>query len=198
MKDVRLREKKIAFWQNKKVLTGIMGLFIISIMVFSVLYYGLDSTGQENVEYQGLKFIETNQGWQAYTKDDVKILLLTDPGELENVSFADVSLSFLTSLQIQKIYLSFDPEADVSGALYDFQRNIALPASLIAACYEESELCKDSPIKTCADATLNTAVILFKEANETAVTLEGNCLTVEGKNLLSVVDKLIVDQYGER
>ncbi len=47
MKDVRFGEKKITFWQNKKILTVLIGLFIISIMVFSVLNFGLDTSGQE-------------------------------------------------------------------------------------------------------------------------------------------------------
>ncbi len=195
MKDVRFGEKKITFWQNKKILTVLIGLFIISIMVFSVLNFGLDTSGQEEVEYKGLRFIKINQGWQTYTEDETKIVVLGDPRDLETVSFDAVSLSFLQSIQIEKIYLSFNPEQDVSGALYDFQMNIPLSAGLVAACYEESEACAEMPIKTCSDARVSSAVIVFREANETSVVLEGNCLTIEGKNLLSITDKVILDQY---
>ena len=193
MKDVRYAEKKISLWKNKKFLTILMGLFIISIMVFSVLYYGLDTSGQAKVEYKGLEFIQTNQGWQTYTEEEKKILLLSDPRDLENVSSFGVSLDFLSAVGM--LYLSFNPEEDVSGALYDFQVNVEYSGGLVAACYEESEACADVPIKTCADAGLGTGVILFKEANASSVVLEGNCLTIEGENLLLLTDRLILDQY---
>lgn len=193
MKDVRYVEKKSSLWKNKKFLTVLMGLFIISIMVFSVLYYGLDTSGQEKVEFNGFTFIQTNQGWQTFTDDEKRILLLSDPRELENVSLSSVSLDFLSSLG--KIYLSFNPEQDVSGALYDFQNNIEFSGSLVAACYEESELCADVPIKSCVDVGLGTGVVIFQEANESSVVVEGNCVTLQGKSLLEVTDRLILDQY---
>ncbi|MDP3728175.1 MAG: hypothetical protein Q8R18_01845 [bacterium] len=193
MKDVRYAEKKVSFFKNKKFLTILMGLFIISIMVFSVLYSGLDTSGQEKVEYKGLEFVQTTQGWLAYTEDEQKILLSSNPGDLVDISFTPVSLSFLSG--IQKLYLSFNPAEDVSGALYDFQQNAAYSGAIVAACYEDGEFCTELPIKTCADVTSTIGVVLFREANESSVVLEGNCLTIQGKNLLSITDKLILDQY---
>lgn len=193
MKDVRYVEKKVAFYQNKKILTILMGLFIISIMVFSLLYYGLDSSGQEKIVYKGLNFVKTNVGWQAYTEDRERILVLSDPRDLESVSFPPVSLSFVDD--VQKIYFSVDPSQDVSGALYDFQQNIPFSGAFVVACYEDSALCADLPLKTCADATVNIGVIVFQEAEETSLVLEGNCLTIQGKNLLIITDKLILDHY---
>ena len=193
MKEVKVGEKKISFFRNKKLLTILMGFFIISIMIFSVLYYGLDSTGKKKVEYHGLRFVETNQGWQAYTEDGQKIFILSNPEELEDVSFAPVSLSFLGT--VQKVYISFNPYDDVSDALQDFQQNIPFSVPLVGACYEDNDFCAELPLNTCADASLSVAVVLFREANETSVTLENNCLTLQGKNLLILTDKLILDSY---
>ena len=197
MKEVYYKEKKASIWKNKKFLNILMGLFIISIMVFSVLYYGLDTSGKKEVEFRGLTFIETNVGWQAYTKGNQRILISSNPEELGDVSFDSVSLSFLQGLGIQKIYFSVNPENDMSEALYDFQRNIPLSAGLVVACYEESIACAKMPIKTCADTAIGIVVVVFKEANETSVVIDGNCLTIEGKNLLSITDKLIIDQYAD-
>ena len=83
MKQIRYVEKAVPFYQNKKFLTILMGLFIISIMVFSVLYYGLDTNGQEKVEYNGLEFVQTTQGWLAYTEDEQRILLFGNPQDAE-------------------------------------------------------------------------------------------------------------------
>ncbi|HIH14796.1 MAG: hypothetical protein QT08_C0009G0042 [archaeon GW2011_AR17] len=194
MKQIRYVEKAVPFYQNKKFLTILMGLFIISIMVFSVLYYGLDTNGQEKVEYNGLEFVQTTQGWLAYTEDEQRILLFGNPQDAEGLRFDAVSLSFLSD--VQKLYLSFNPDDDFSSALSDFQQNAGYSGALVVACSQEHELCGNLPIRTCADATSTIGVILFDQANESSVVLEGNCLTIQGKNLLSITDKLILDQYA--
>ena len=194
MKEVYIEKKNVSFWSNKKFLTLLMGLFIISIMVFSVLYYGLDSSGQEKVEYQGITFTQTNYGWQGYTDEDERILILTNPQELEGVPLpSGISFSYLEHLP--KVYVSFNPENDMSSVLQDFQANVRASGYLTAACYEDSELCSELPIKTCVDASESVGVVLFQYAEEDSVTLEGNCLTIQGKNLLMLTDKLILDSY---
>src|SRR3989344_2868797 len=97
MIDVYYKEKKVSVFQNKKFLTVLMGLFIISLMVFSVLYYGLDSSGQKNVDYENIHFVQTNVGWLGYTESEQKILILSDPSELVNISTGS-SFSFLSGL----------------------------------------------------------------------------------------------------
>ena len=194
MKPVRYAEKKESFWTRKKVYTLLMGLFFISLMVFSVLYYGLDNTNQKKVTYRGLTFSQTSLGWQAYTDDNQRILLQSDPSTLdaENIS-STVDFSFVSSLQ--KIYMSFNPEDDVSAAITDFQQNKPGSASLAAACYEDSEPCAELPLKTCEDATSTVGVILLKQGDVDTVSLDGNCLVIEGKNLLTIVDQLVVETY---
>ncbi|MSR86360.1 hypothetical protein EXS74_03110 [Candidatus Woesearchaeota archaeon] len=194
MKAVRYGEKKESFWKSKKFLTLLMGLFIISIMVFSVLYYGLDRTDQKEVEYKGLTFTETSVGWQAYTEENQRILIQSDPSTLDSeIITGSADFSFLEGLQ--KVYVSFNPYSDVSSALVDFQQNMPGSAVLVASCYEASDACIQLPIKDCDDATLTTGVVIFKDGNTSTVTLDGNCLVVEGKNLLILTDKLVVDSY---
>ncbi len=192
MKQIYFKERKASFFQNKKFLTVLMGLFIISLMVFSVLYYGLDSSGTQKVEYNGVRFVQTNLGWLGYTESEQKILLLSNPSELANVTIG-ASFSFLTSLS--RLYVSFSPEDDVSSALQDFQQNVVFSGYLMAACSEEHEACSNLPLKTCADATASIGVVLFVQAEEDSIILEGNCLTIQGKNLLILTDKLILDSY---
>jgi len=194
MKIVPFAKKKVSFWNNKKLLTVLMGLFIISIMVFSVLYYGLDSSGQKKVEYHGVSFVQTSLGWLGYTEDEQRIIILTNPEELKDISL-DSSASFASFKDAAKVYVSFHPEDDISGALQDFQQNVVLSGYVTVACYEDSELCSELPIKNCNDATDTVGVILFQEAEENLVIFEGNCLTIQGKNLLMLTDKLILDSY---
>ncbi len=194
MKAVRYGEKKESFWASKKFLTLLMGIFIISLMVFSVLYYGLDTSDTKEVEYKGLTFTQTNLGWQAYTEDDQRILIQSDPSTLDSETLVgSADFSFLQDLQ--KVYVSFNPYSDVSFALTDFEQNMQGNAVLVASCYEPSDACVQLPIKTCDDATSTTGVVIFKESDSNSVTLDGNCLVVEGKNLLTITDKLVVDSY---
>jgi hypothetical protein len=164
-------------------------------MAFSALYYGMDKEEENKVEYKGLTFVQTDSGWMAYANDEDKIILANNPLEL-NESFEKVSYSFK---MLGKVYLSISPYDNVRGAVQELERNgfLSQQQRVVMACYEDSEACKEMPLKTCEDAAESVGVMVLKEANETSVTLEGNCLTVEGKNLLNIVDKFIVDQYGE-
>lgn len=175
-------------------MTIFMGLFFISLMVFSVLYYGLDNTNQKKETYKGLTFTQTDLGWQSYTANNQKILIQSDPNTLNaEVISGTTDFSFMKSLQ--KVYVSFNPADDVSAALTDFQQNAPGSASLVAACYEKSDACVQLPIKTCADATATMGVIIFKQGDTDRATLDGTCLTVEGKSLLAITDTMVVDTY---
>ncbi len=194
MKKIRYADKKESFFKSKRFISILMGLFIISIMVFSILYYGLDNTGQEKIEYKGLTFTQTSLGWQTYTNSNQRILIQTNPEYLDFVTylgFGDIEYFF----SLQKIYVSFNPEENVASALIDFQANTPSGVSLVGACSVESELCVQLPLKTCEDATIANGVVIYKESNESKITQEGNCLIIEGEDLLTLTDKLVVEAY---
>ena len=157
-------------------------------MVMSALYYGLDDT--EKVVYNDLKFVNTGQGWVAYNSKD-KIIIWTDPSELENYN---VDISGFESLT--KIYLSINPEENVKYAINDLYNNFEFE-QISLACYEDNELCSDMVLKTCEDATPYIGVIILREANETKVSLDGNCLIIEGQDLLKIVDGVVVENEGQ-
>jgi len=194
MKESSYTERGPAFYKKKQFLSILMGLFIISIMVFSVLYYGLDSTGQEKVSYKNLDFVQTTAGWQAYTDSGEKIVIMSNPDDVEHLN---TSASFLSLNGLSKVYMSINPYDNVGAALQDFERNVHLSSPLVISCYEDNDRCADLPIKRCPDASPSVGVLIFKEANETVVTFENNCMTIEGKDLLKITDKLILDQYAE-
>ncbi len=175
--------------RKKRIFSILVGLFFIMIMVMSALYYGMDDT--EKIEYNGLKFVNSGQGWIAYNGEE-KIVIWTDPRELENY---DVDISGFGDLT--KVYLSVNPSEDIKYAVNDLEKNLEFK-QLSLACYEDSELCAEMPLKNCEDATAYTGVIVLKEANETKVYLEGNCLTIEGENLLKIVDGVVVENEGRQ
>jgi len=185
----RFRTREQVVERKKKILTVVVGIFFIFLMMMSALYYGLDDT--EKVVYNDLKFVNTGQGWVTYNGDD-KIIIWTSPEELETYN---VDISSFESLT--KIYLSVNPEEDVRYALIDLYNNFEFQ-SVSVACYEDNELCSDMPLKTCEDATPYIGVIVLKEAVETKVYLDGNCLTIEGQDLLKIVDGVVVENEGRQ
>ncbi len=173
-------------------MTYAVGLFIIVIMVSSAL--SMWGGEEEGVEYAGLKFVETGYGWQAYSGSQ-KILISTYPELLENVTIDSVNFGSLNLLS--KVYISINPYDNYQQALYDFQTNIKILPNTVYACYEDNDLCSEMVLKDCDDAVEGIGIIMFKETNSSdSVTYSGNCLVIEGKDLLSVTDKLIVDYYG--
>ncbi len=182
--------------KKKKFYVIFMGLFIISIMVFSTIYYGLSDDTQSEVEYQGLKFIESSSGWMTYVNNNEKLVILSNPEDLDSVEFNEVDFDSMKSNS--KIYVSFNPYDNSNNALYDLDRSGLLSMQIYVTCYEDNDKCSELPIKTCDDAVQGTGVVVIKLSNETKVSLNNNCLTIEGKDLLKIVDKFIVDQYGER
>jgi len=189
MKKSKYIGKKKPFYKNKQFFTYLIGIFIIMLMVLSVI--NLDSD-DESIEYNNLKFASSSNGYLTYNSEDEQIIILTNPTELLNLETESISLNGLSSFE--KIYISLSPNDDYQNAVYDFSRNIPLPTLQVLACYEDHEDCSDLPLKTCEDATETNGIIIFKEDNETLLSFDDNCLTIQGKDLLKVTDKLILDQ----
>jgi len=192
MKPKKAFKRKVPFYKKKEFMTYGVGLFIIAIMVSSAL--SMWGGEEEGVEYGGFSFVETDYGWQAYNGNQ-KILISSYPELLENVTTDSVNFGSLNLMS--KIYFSINPYDGYQQALSDFQTNIEILPNTVYACYEDNDLCADMVLKDCDDAVDGIGVIMFMETNSSdSVTFSGNCLVIEGKDLLSVTDKLIVDYYG--
>jgi hypothetical protein len=190
MKKSKHIGKKKPFYKKKQFFTYLIGIFIIMLMVLSVV--SLDSNEDEAIEYNDLKFVASASGYLAYTEDKEQIIILTNPTELLELESTEITLNSLVTLE--KIYISLNPTDNYQNAVYDLTRNIALPTQQVLACHEDNELCTDLPLRTCEDATETQGIILFKEDNETLLSFNDNCLTIQGKDLLKLTDKLILDQ----
>lgn len=187
------RSGRVPAYKKKSFYVFLMGLFIILVMVASVLEVVLFRPVEEKVEYGDLTFVQTSAGWQAYTAQGQRVLIQSDPSTLEGIS----PVSFPVLDGYQKVYLSVDPvDPMASAAIQELSLNGLLSVPTVVACYEDSVACADYPIRTCADATSEVGVILLRAVNETVVTFENHCLTVQGEDLLMVADKLIADYYG--
>ncbi|RME55471.1 hypothetical protein D6777_00420 [Candidatus Woesearchaeota archaeon] len=188
----RKYKPKVSKITKQQKLTGILGLFIISIMVLSALNFYDTSEKDNEYTYQGKKFIRTeNNLWTTYLPNK-QLTIISNPKDLENISINYIPLNILNSMQ--KIYLSINPKDRNQEALYELKRNIPLSPLVVTACYEDNELCTELPLKSCEDATDNIGVILLKESNLTKVEFKNNCLTIQGKELVKLVDKITLQQ----
>lgn len=196
MKDVIEKEKKETFFNKKRIVTTVIGIFIIGIMVLSVLDLSINNKQDtEKTVYKGVNFIRTQNSWLGY-KDNKPIFLINNPSTLDNISIEINNLDLFSFTA--KNYISSIPEDGLANSISYFFSKIKLQRNPINACYKDTKSCKDLVIKTCDDATRTTGVIIFKYSNETKVNLSGTCLTFEGDNedLIKHVDKLTLKING--
>lgn len=193
MKPPRIKgESSLPFYKDKKkLITFGIAFFFILIMATSVLELYIGGSDKEEVyDYNSLKFVNTGNGWLAHKQDGRQVYIVSNPKDLENITINSVNLGNLNFAQ--KAYLSYNPKERNRVALSEFIREIKISPRLVAACPVDNDACANLPIKTCDDATTSTAIILIQETNETSVTFINNCLTIKGKDLTKVMDKLIL------
>ncbi|MBU2589312.1 MAG: hypothetical protein KKB39_00955 [Nanoarchaeota archaeon] len=168
-----------------------LGALIVLIMVGGAINMDSDDDG-DSYDYKGIKFVRMNEGWSAYLDDGRQIFVLSNPAELNNLTISNVYFSGLNNLE--KIYITYNPEERVRTALSQFYNGIKLTPRKVPACTVDIELCADVPIKTCEDATETVGIVEFKQSNVTKVEFNNNCLLIQGEDLTKIVDKLILEQ----
>ncbi len=184
------RKTKQTFSKKQKLVTAAIGGFIILVMVGSLMQsYGEEKQGLQT--YKGIEFTNTGNGWVGYTGGGKQVFLATSPSELKNIS---IQIPYISTLNLlDKIYISSDPRESVRTALYMFEKNIPLSPTKVGACTVDIQACVDLPLKNCTDTTDKIGVVVFKEDNKTAINLNNNCLTIQGKYLTKLVDKLYME-----
>jgi hypothetical protein len=147
------------------------------------------------VNAQNMWYTRWQKGGSLYT-----IPLRFNPRQVENVTIeGELDKGFDPA----RLYIAFDPRQEtfkyVALAAGELSINLAraLDANPVAACLvNETAACIGRPIVSCQDS--DKAVILLREANETAVLLRGNCMILQGPemDLLKSVDRVLYIWYG--
>jgi len=171
-----------------------MPLFLAGIMIFSVIGFSLGSSQSDTTKekYNGHMFRQSNQGWITYINDQ-PIIISQNPNLLNPISLPGLSLDQLNSAN--KRYFTINPADNLQLSLAYFNQNFGPRLkSTVIACIEDSEPCKDLPLKTCEDATLTEKVIQINLANESSMTYQNNCLHIQGQKqeIINFVDSLIL------
>jgi len=184
--DLQNKDKKMKTW---------LTVFIVVIMAASTAGFALnfnsDSNGQTRT-YNGTKFTITDQGWQPKGYDIYTSYL---PQDVENVS---LSGNFVASDFSAKAYLISPPY--LQNDVLEFLKYLPLQ-NLQQACLIEDEnvsYCSNVPIKSCADASSQSAIIIIKEGNQSSVNYNGYCLEITSNSgdMTKAADRALFKAYG--
>ena len=148
----------------------------------------------ETFKYKDKLFIQDAPGFSTRINNQ-KINFLYDPRTLENLSIAPLTLKQFT--YTSKFYLSANPNEDIGLALYEFNRLVKplINKNFVQACSEDVQGCENTVIKTCADATPEEKIILYKESNSSSLTYDQNCLVIQGsgEEMAKLTNKLALN-----
>ena len=160
---------------------------------------------EQGYMYGGFSFIRANDLW--YTQIQVGNILIDiplhyGPKDMENMP---VEGAFNTALfdASNHVFMTFNPLGDyltyVALATGEIDNALikAFGKAVIGSCdRNETEPCAARPIVTCSST--DKLVLYVKEANNSGVYFDDNCIVVEGNgfDLVKGVDRVLYDFYG--
>jgi len=184
------------------IVVGFIVLFFAAL--FGVKYFYNDKVEYPTVTYNGFEFTEIADTWYTQWQNEEKLVGISaryNPYEVENVT---VLGELEEEFQQSEVYVTFDPYSEEDSFKYlalaaaDLSQSVvkAFSKKIIPACTQyHNETCEDLPIVTCDDK--DKAVIHIIAEEPTQIILQGNCITLQGKEfeLIKSVDKLLYLWY---
>jgi len=160
---------------------------------------------QQGYMYHGHSFINYSNIWYSQlvsSKGSIfDVAFNYDPLKVENIPvYGSLNEAFLSR---DTFYITFNPTATglgfVAKANAGFSTAMvkAFKKNLVAGCTKnETAGCANAPIITCDND--NQSVIVFSPVEPTQISLEGNCVIVQGKGeeLVKAKDRLLMRWYG--
>jgi len=165
-KIVSQKEKE----QSEAKKSRIIVIIVSTILLFSILGYsfkGFNTDNNEKKTYGNLEFELTQNGWQ-FNVEGMSFIMQYLPEETMNIS-ANMTLNVQDYVN-QPLYFSTESLQEgireLEGNMYNFVFRMQY------ACLSEN--CTEYAIKNCT----NDKIIVIKEANETFISQEDNCITI--------------------
>ena len=168
--------------------------------------------------YGGFSFVKQDGTWYTHVQNSLDNQIYTiplhfGPKEVENISIHGDINTFLDKLETNNItsefqyntYLTFDPIgsdlAFIALATGELSINFGklFNIAVIAACTNDEDpacLRNNTKIITCENTT--DPVIYLKEASPMNITINNNCITIQGREyeIVKGVDRLLYKMYG--
>jgi hypothetical protein len=207
--------------ENKTLLIAIAVIIVIFIISIAAIYFlkgssnnvvTIDDLYKRNLEgkesdinymYQGFSFVKAGSIWYTEVQNKngtlFSIPIHFGPKELGNVS---ISGTINEKFFEQPLYITFDPLGPTLQytALSSAELSTNLVSGLglrpMAACDKnETNACSTRPIiSSCQE---NNSVVYLKDADTTAVIMNGNCVIIQGqgKELVRATDRFLLMIY---
>lgn len=177
--------------RNQLIIGGIL-IFIMIGSTFGYVMLGDSSdknSGTEKVNYKGYLFVNTNGFW-VLSIGNYNFIFQYNPEQVEKV---DKELNKLDSYAGKVLYFFYENE-NVLGAATEISQNLRdIVLRVQGACIEEEGCPEEWPIKDCSNN-----FIIIKEANESKIYQEENCVFIEGQSeeLIKTVDGFLFNIMG--
>jgi hypothetical protein len=174
--------------KKKKINSSLIWtIFIAFIMVTSIVGYMWFGSDEPEFEYNGHKILRGENDY-VYIKDGNEFMFTFFPGELENLA----NQTDLNKIKKQMFYVTFDPNSELAEAVDVLRFEFSTELPKINVFMGQGMLNNESavynfPVIDCSDATENVPVIKFVKGNETKITEQYGCFTVEAKNAYDVI-----------
>jgi len=200
MKKIRTKSSEAKKQKRNQMIVGVVLVVVMFGSVFGVI---VNSFGQnkdsEDVEYNGIKFVEQNNFWFA-SKDSLEFVFRNNPEQVEKI---DAELNYFNSYGGKPLYIySEDYEAELEVLRNFFYQN-QIVQRVQSACLDEeadifnktSECDEGIPVKNCENN-----FIIIRENNDTGIVQSDNCVFINGKqeNLTKITDEFLFNVFGIR
>ncbi|MBW2976626.1 hypothetical protein KY347_04225 [Candidatus Woesearchaeota archaeon] len=217
------KKEDIKLKSDKALIIGAVLIILLFISVFGLRYFAqekpetIDDLHKLNLKgklkpeqgylYDGVySFVKFDDLWYTQLMSPkgsrfYNIQFRYDPKEVDSIKIEGWLDTTLFN-NATDYYVTFDPTGNdfssVAVAVGDFNQQMTSVffKNPIAACdRNETTACKDRPIITCDNT--NKMVLYVKEANNTRVYYDNNCIVVEGSGmeLVKGIDRVLYDFY---
>ncbi len=183
-------------------------LAVVIVLFFAASKFYSKQPDYPKVTYDNWEFTKmADMWWFEWQKGEnlYTVPLRFNPYEAEEISIrGKINTTKFNSENF--VYITFDLSdesnqdfAILTLAATELTQNIAtaINRAPLAACVNNmSDACEGKPIKTCTNT--DEPVIYMKEGGKAGITLNSNCIVLEGKGfeLLKAVDRLLYHWYG--
>ena len=169
----------------------IIGGILIFIMLGSTFGYVMFSSSDEDsntekVQYNGYEFVNQNGFWVT-SISGYDFIFAFNPEQVEK---SDAEINLLNTYSGKVLYFFYESDA-ASVEIFRNFGNVVLRFQ--GACITEENCPEDWPIRDCTNN-----FILIKEANESKIYQQDNCVFIEGprENLTAITDEFLFKVTG--
>jgi hypothetical protein len=180
------------------ILTLIIG-GVMLLSTFAIMFSGYNS-GQDTVPYGDYTFKRTTGGWMIKV-DGKEAKFGYHPADLENINLSSDITKKLAESKV--LYVTFNPNTkhvdrfelarfELGQSLIEFFNIYSMPGIT-----ENNSAYKQNMV-TCANATSTVPVISLVEGNETKISMENDCVTLEADQYVigALKDRLLYSMLG--